>query len=219
MGSLNQTMSPSPANHPTVASNRVISSPIAVWNSRMTPITSSGSVETLNAVQPRRSANSTAISRRWLSRMSSPCDRSMSASVGERNRRRRVNRSSSSTCSATRVSSPAFRAASSADCASMVSWYRLIRTSDRTRPNNSCLLKGLVMKSSASASMALTRTSVSLEVIITTGRNRVAGSARILRHTSYPFISGIWMSSMTRSGSLAPNSLSASCPEAADLTA
>src|SRR5438094_70175 len=78
IGSLNHTISPSPANHPTVASKRMMSWPIAVWNSRITPMTSSGSVVELNAVHPRRSANNTAISRRWLSRICSPSDRTSS---------------------------------------------------------------------------------------------------------------------------------------------
>ena len=43
------------------------SAPIARWYSASTPITSSGSLVSANGVKFRMSANSTTISRRWLS--------------------------------------------------------------------------------------------------------------------------------------------------------
>ena len=52
-----------------------------------------------------------------------------------------------------------------------------------------------------------------------TGRNRVASSPRIRRHTSYPFIPAIWMSRSTRSGGSFESSSSACGPEFADVTA
>ena len=55
------------------------------------------------------------------------------------------------------------------------------------------------MKSSAPASIAATFSCSPLAVIITTGRKLVEGSARSARQTAYPSISGITMSSSTRS--------------------
>ena len=61
------------------------------------------------AVKPRRSRNTTVISRRWLcSGSSAPPLTISSASCGEKKRRSRPTRSSSATCSATRRSSDAF---------------------------------------------------------------------------------------------------------------
>src|SRR5438270_5402987 len=65
-------------------------------------MTSSGSARSAKAVKPRRSQNTTTISRRWLSRIfSSPCDTINSASCGARNRFNRPTRPNSSTCAAT----------------------------------------------------------------------------------------------------------------------
>ena len=63
--------------------------------------------------EPRKSQNTTVISRLWLSRMwLPPCSRIASASWGERNRRSCPARSTVSTCSATRASSVRFDSAS-----------------------------------------------------------------------------------------------------------
>ena len=60
-------------------------------------MTSSGSAVSAKAVNPRRSRNTTVISRRWLLRGSSaPPATIISASWGEKNRLRRPDRSSSS---------------------------------------------------------------------------------------------------------------------------
>ena len=164
-------------------------------------MTSSGSDVSANAVNRRRSQNTTTISLRWLSRKdSSPELTTRSASWGERNRRSRPSRSSSCTWVLTRCSSSWFQAVSSAVCRSIVSWYRLIRTSDLTRASSSAWSNGLVTKSSAPASMACRFSWSPLAVIITTGRNSVRGSCRIRRQTSYPSRPGMKMSRRTRSG-------------------
>ena len=86
-----------------------------------TPITSSGSLVSAKGVKFRRSEKTTTISRRWLSRrLSSPTTRS--ASCGERKWRRRLVRSSSATCWATRVSSSVFQSPQLVGLARMVSW-------------------------------------------------------------------------------------------------
>ena len=122
-GSLKNTISPSPANRSSVPSKRKIRSPSAAWYSSRTPITSSGSLASANGVNPRRSQNTTTISRRWLSRNdSSPESTISSASWGDRKRRSRLIRSISDTCDATRASSSWFQAASSSDWRLMVSW-------------------------------------------------------------------------------------------------
>ena len=59
-------MMPSPVKRSSVPSCARISAPIAAWYSRSTPITSSGSAVSVKAVKPRRSRNTTVISRRWL---------------------------------------------------------------------------------------------------------------------------------------------------------
>ena len=71
------------------------------------------------------------------------------------------------------------------------------------------------MKSSAPASIAARFSCSPLAVIMTTGRKLVAWSARRRRHTSYPSISGITMSSSTRSIGSAATRSSASCPDVA----
>ena len=183
-GSLKKTMSPSPANLSRVPSKRKIRSPSAWWYSLRTPITSSGSLDSANMVNPRRSQKATTTSRRWLSRNdSSPESTISSASCGERKRRSRPMRCSCSTCVSTRDSSSWFQAASSLAWRLMVSWYRLIRASEATRANSSFWLIGLLRKSSAPASRAWTFCSSPLAVTMTTGRYAVSVCSRILRHT------------------------------------
>ena len=182
-------------------------------------MTSSGSFDSANGVKPRRSQKTTTISRRWLSRTdSSPELITNSETCGERNRRSRLTRSSSSSCRETRLSSSAFQAASSAACRVIVSWYRLIRVRDATRASSSGCLKGLLTKSSAPTSRARRFSCSPLAVIITTGRNAVLSSARIRRQTSYPSRPGITMSSSTRSMSPDVRRSSASSPDVACTT-
>ena len=77
-------------------------------------MTSSGSDVSANAVNPRRSRNTTVTSRRWVSSGSSaPPATISSASWGEKKRLSRPSRSSWPTCSATRCSSVRFHSASS----------------------------------------------------------------------------------------------------------
>jgi len=59
-----------------------------------------------------------------------------------------------------------------------------MRSSERTRASSSDWSNGLAMKSSAPASMAASFSCSPLAVIITTGRNCVAGSARSARQTA-----------------------------------
>ena len=161
IGSLNQTMRPSPANQPTVASNSRISSPIAVWNERMTSITSSGSVLALKPVQPRRSANSTAISRRWLSRMASPCVRStrQAQATGI------AAGASVSSQLVDLLEGPAPRACGSSSASSAVCALNGVvvvldpEAGSGRAARSSCWSNGFVRKSSAPASIASTRTS------------------------------------------------------------
>ena len=185
-GSLKKIMMPSPVKRSSVPSCARISSPIAAWYSRSTPITSSGSAVSVKAVKPRRSRNTTVISRRWLfSGSSAPPLTMASASCGEKKFFSRLSRSICATCSRTRSSSLRFHSASCAACVLTSSCSALMRSSDFTRANSSCWLIGLGMKSSAPASMPLTRSCFgSSEVHSTTGSSAVAGFARILRHTS-----------------------------------
>jgi hypothetical protein len=60
----------------------------------------------------------------------------------------------------------------------------LSRTSERTRASSSAWSNGFAMKSSAPASIDATFSWSPLAVIMTTGRKRVAGSSRSVRHTS-----------------------------------
>ncbi len=142
-------------------------------------MTSSGSEVSANAVKPRRSRNTTVMSRRWLrSGSSAPPSTIASASWGEKKRLRRPSRSSWATCSATRPSSVRFSSAT---------WsHRLFtRNSERTRASSSGWWMGLLRKSSAPASMPFTRSwAGSSAVTITTGSIAVAGLSRIFRHTS-----------------------------------
>ena len=60
-GALNTTITPSPAKRSSVPSNLWITGPTHPWYSRSTPVTSSGSAVSANAVNPRRSQNATVI--------------------------------------------------------------------------------------------------------------------------------------------------------------
>ena len=87
------------------------------------------------------------------------------------------------------------------------------RVSERTRANSVTSSIGLVRKSSAPASSPVSRSRrPSSAVTITTGMWRVAVSARSLRHTSKPSISGIITSSRMMSGLSSTAALSASGP-------
>jgi hypothetical protein len=95
-----------------------------------------------------------------------------------------------------------------------------MRRSERTRASSSGWLIGFVRKSSAPTSMPLTRSVAgSSAVTMTTGRSRVASSARSRRQTSYPLISGITTSRSTRSGCSARTSSRATAPDGAVITA
>ena len=114
MGSLKNTIMPSPVKRSRVPSWARMSRPISRWYSARRPISSSGSAVSAKAVKPRRSRNTTVISRRWLlSGSSAPPATISSASWGEKNRLSRDSRSSWATCSATRRSSVSFHRASS----------------------------------------------------------------------------------------------------------
>ncbi len=119
------------------------------------------------------------MSRRWLlSGSSAPPETIASASWGEKNRLSLPRRSSWATCSATRDSRVRFSSPSSSHSC-------LTRRSERTRAMSSGWLMGLVRKSSAPASMPLTRSCAgSSAVTMTTGKSAVAGSLRIALHTS-----------------------------------
>ena len=102
-GSLNSTTSPSPTKRSSVPSWRKISWPRLAWYCRRTLITSSGSAISAKAVKPRRSQNTTVISRRWLSsRRSSPEVTISSAICGGRKRLSAPSRSISASWAATR---------------------------------------------------------------------------------------------------------------------
>ena len=76
-----------------------------------------------------------------------------------------------------------------------------IRSIDRTRANNSKVLKGLVIKSSAPESNPFTRSSISAKAVtMITGIYRVLGLVLIFFTTSNPSILGRMISSKTRSG-------------------
>ena len=142
-------------------------------------MTSSGSAVSANAVNPRRSRNTTVISRRWLfSGSSAPPVRMASASCGEKKRLSRPRFSSCATCAATRASSVRLSSASSS-CSAFT------RRSERTRASSSGWLIGFVRKSSAPASMPFTRSCPgSSAVTITTGSIAVARSSRSFLQTS-----------------------------------
>ena len=70
-GSLKKIIMPSPVKRSSVPSCSRMSRPISAWYSRSTPMTSSGSAVSAKAVKPRRSRNTTAISRRCVLRGSS----------------------------------------------------------------------------------------------------------------------------------------------------
>ncbi len=83
----------------------------------------------------------------------------------------------------------------------------------RTLADSSTLSGGLVMKSSAPASMARTLESASPRAVtMITGTMRVAGSDFIRRHASKPSIRGIMASRRTRSMSPAESACRASSP-------
>ena len=178
-GSLNRIITPSPAKCSTVPSCASTMRPSTAWYSRSTPITSSGSAVSENAVKPRRSVNTTVMSRRCVFSGSSTSPATISSPTrGETKRFRRARRSISPTCSATRFSRLALRLVISS-CSAFT------RSSDFTRANSSGWLTGLERKSSAPASMPLTRSCCgSSEVHITTGSSAVAGFSRMRRQTS-----------------------------------
>ena len=100
----------------------------------------------------------------------------------------------------TRSSSVRLSSRSCDACALIVSWYRLIRRSDRTRVRSWCSSNGFCTKSSAPASIACRFSCQPLDVTMITGRTAVSSRSRILRQTVYPSISGITTSRSTRSG-------------------
>ena len=146
-GSLKNTIRPSPVKRSSVPSKRWIRSPIASWYSRSTCITSSGSTVSANAVKPRRSQNThgdlAAVAREegW-----SPEDARAPRAAARGSGGAARARSSSSTCAWTRRSSCSLNAFSSAACASIVSWYSLMRSSDRTRASSSLWSNGLAIE-------------------------------------------------------------------------
>ena len=94
-----------------------------------------------------------------------------------------------------------------------LSFSLLVRVRARTLADSSTLSGGLVMKSSAPASIARTRESLSPRaVIMITGTMRVAGSDFRRRHVSKPSIRGILPSRRTRSMSRAESAFRASSP-------
>ena len=113
-GSLNQTIRPSPAKRSSVASYLWMSLPSVamIFAQDLDDLLRLGGFG--KAVKPRKSQNTTVISRRWLSRTFSPPEETMSSAIcGERNLLRRSMRSISPNWSATRCSSVRFHCASS----------------------------------------------------------------------------------------------------------
>ena len=206
---------PSPEKRSSVPSCSRTRRPIAAWYSRSTAITSSGSAVSVKAVKPRRSRKTTVISRRWLfSGSSAPPATMASASCGEKKRLSRPTRSSCATPSATRCSSVRFHCASSARWRCTSSCSALMRSSERTRAISSAWLTGLLRKSSAPASMPLTRScSGSSAVTSTTGSTAVrrVGADRAAHVVAVE--PGIITSSSTRSGGSAAMRASASSPD------
>ena len=178
-GSLKKIIMPSPVKRSSVPSHSRMSLPISAWYWRSTAMTSSGSDVSAKAVKPRRSRKTTVMSRRWLLRGSSAPPVTMaSASWGEKKRLSRPRRSSWATWDCTRSSRVRLSSASSSQSC-------LTLRSERTRASSSGWLMGLVRKSSAPASIPLTRScDGSRAVTMTTGRSAVAGSARRALHTS-----------------------------------
>ena len=180
-------------------------------------MTSSGSAVPANAVKAggrrrrRRSlGDGSPGTTRRLSRRRGPPARGAKAGS-------RLTRSSSSTWALTRCSSSLFQPLSSSFCRSTVSWYRLTRTSERTRANSSAWSNGLVTKSPAPASIAATFSWSPLAVIITTGRNSVRGSRRRPPADLVAVQAGT-MSSSTMSGTRSSRNARASSPDDAPTT-
>ena len=146
-------------------------------------MTSSGSAVSANGVKPRRSQNTTVISRRWLSRNDSSPDVTMSsASCGDRNRRSRPTRSSSSTWACTRCLELAVPRRELGGLPLDRVVVLLDPHQGRTRASSSAWSNGLVTKSSAPASMARSFSWSPLAVIMTTGRNAVRVVADAAAH-------------------------------------
>ena len=129
----------------------------------------------VNAVKPRRSRNTTVISRRWLfSGSSAPPARISSATAARRSASagRRARAAPTPLGHALLERAVPARAARRLRCTS--SYSDLMRSSERTRASSSGWLTGLVRKSSAPASMPLTRSCCgSSAVTSTTGSSAV----------------------------------------------
>ena len=86
IGSLNRIITPSPAKCSIVPSCASTMRPSAAWYSRSTPMTSSGSAVSEKAVKPRKSVNTTVISRRWVFSGSSTSPERIRSPIARRNK-------------------------------------------------------------------------------------------------------------------------------------